>query len=371
MSCHHIRKSPFCLLLPVVFLLSFVQGCGSAVTNATSNGSGNIEPANLPAVVQENVPEGCADFQVLVEKTYTFKPSKLTATEQTAKSNEMDVIWEKVKGNKDLIPCLKFALAKPNADPFFLFDGSNLLISLDQSDDSKKLLIASFAKTDIRDVDPHNWIAYILMFGLEGLDTSAAGDAWLSANDPRYYLPEHGGLPVDKKIGALAIYGSMDEKFATPALLAIVNKKDHPGREIALRLLIQQVTPQSTEALKKVDVTGLSAAARDEIRKYLEAPDFILPRLGPTKIGREEFLGAFRDLTEGKSNTFMDLAIRVNDGEKDAIVVLKPEDTDLVRRARRFFASTGTPHAPEWYESFTSILMVMVRKPQLDQKSKI
>lgn len=363
MISHNFQKFRF-LLTIIIFGSSILLGCARTIDADIANEVTKQVDAPHP----ENLAD-CIDFQRSIEKTYTFKPSKLNASERTEKSGEMDLVWEKVKSNKNLIPCLKSALNKPGANSFFLFDGSNLLISLDRSEESKKLLISSFAKTDLEDVDRHNWIAYILMFGFEGLDTSAAGDTWLRTTDPFYFLPQHGTLRIDKMIGALAIYGSMDEQFATPSLAAIINQKNHPGREIAAGILVKQVTPEAADALSKVALSGLSSNTNSEIRNYLEKPSFIQPRMGPVKISREQYIKAFQELAEGRPEEFMNLVDKVSDGEKDAIVVLRPEDIPLVRKARRFFASTGTPHVPEWYQTFTDILMVMVRKPQIIQKT--
>jgi len=349
------------LLLMVLMILLTVNACASS-SESTSPLAGSAAPPE--SEYGTNI--DCAEFQKLVDKTYDFRPSKLTDAQRTAKSAEMDIVWEKVKNDRRLIPCLVAALKAKNANQFFLFDGSTLLLSLDQSDDTKKLLIESYAKADLSDIMLQNWIAYPLRFGLDGLDTSAAGDAWLRAKDPFYYLPQHGTLRIEKPIGALAIFGSMDEKFATPALIAIVNQQDHPGRDIAAHLLVQQVTVESTAALRKLDQSGLASATKAEIVKYLDHPTFIEPRVGQPKVTREKFISAFEKLAQGDSEEFITLTVEVSDGERDAVAVLRPEDIPLVRKARRFFASTGTPHAPEWYKSFTDILMYLVRKPQTE-----
>lgn len=313
---------------------------------------------------------GCEEFQRLVDKTYTFKPSQLTPKERTAKSDEMDVVWDNVKADKNLLPCLKAALLRPTADSFFRFDGSNLLISLERTEEAKKLLLSSYAHTDLADVNVRDWIAYLLVLGIEGLDTSEAAEVWLKAKDPFYYLPQHGTLKVTKVMGALAIYGSMDERFATPALYSIAGQKEHPGREIATDLLIKQLTPEATLALSKLDRAGLSAPVSARVKSYLEGPTFILPRSGPAKASRERYVSALDSLGKGQAEAFMDLVSEIPDGEKDAVIVLRAEDVPLIRKARRFFASTGTPHAPEWYQSFTDILMYLVRKPEIERSKK-
>lgn len=360
----HANKLKVIGLLSLFFLSSSqLTGCQAEVQ------ARNIDLASSAAEQAENIPVECTEFQKLIDQTYNVSPSKLTAVQQTAKSAEMDIVWKNVKGDqKRLVPCLIAALRTPNANRFFLFDGSNVLISLDKSEGSKKLLVESYAKADLAEIALQNWIEPILRFGVEGLDTSQAGDAWLKAKDPFYNLPETGTLKIGKQIGALSIYGSMDERFATPALRVIANQRDHPGREIAVDLLIKQVMPDAFDVLAKLDQSGLSPSSKSKLTQVLTNPTFMQPRVGKPLITREQYIKAFMELAQGRSDEFMDLTFKVDDGEKDAVVVLRPEDVPLVRAARRIFASTGAPYAPAWYQSFTDILMFLVRKPEIDKK---
>lgn len=315
----------------------------------------------------------CAELKKLIDKTYNFKPSKLTESEQTTKSAEMDVVWEKVKANqKELMPCLREAINSPAADRFFKFDASNLLIQLDQSDETKKTLIKSYSEVDLADVNLRYWMPYIAILGYQGFDTSAAGENWLKYPNPHYPLPEHGNLEINKEIGALIIYGSMDESLATPALAKIASIENHPARNIAVEILLQQVTPESFKELKKLNQKGLSETTRQKVNALLTKPNLLAAREGTPKVTRQQYLDAFQQLADGKPDAFIKLAIEVTDGEKDAIAVLKPEDIPLVRKARRAFTTAATPESAEWYKSFTDILLAMIWKPDLvnTEKSK-
>ena len=326
-----------------------------------------IFAANCSAEAQKISP--CAEFQKLINATYNFKPSKLTPNERTAKSAAMDTVWEKVKANqKELLPWLREAINSPTTDKFFKFDASNLLFSLDPTDETKKTLIKAYAEVDFDDIDLEYWMPYIARLGFEGFDVSAAGESWLKHPNPFYYLPQHGTLKVNKVIGALIIYGSMDESIATPALVKIASQENHQAREIAVWLLTQQATSEAFRELKKLNQKGLLENTRQNINALLTKPNLLDAPEGKPKITRQEYLGAFQKLIDGKPDTFMDLANKVTDGEKDAIAVMKQEDIPLIRKARRFFAATATPHSPEWYKSFTDILMALVWKPELIEK---
>ncbi|HMS40910.1 MAG TPA: hypothetical protein PKE69_11835 [Pyrinomonadaceae bacterium] len=310
--------------------------------------------------------QNCDDFGKLVDKTYNFKPSKISSAERDAKSVEMDVVWNKVKANpQTLLPCLREAIRTRTNDSFFRFDASNLLIQFDPSKEAKEILIDAFAKVDFADIALQYWLPYIAILGYEGFDTSAAGETWLKYPNPRYTLPQHGGREVTKEIGALSIYGSMDEAMALPALVKIASQENHSGREIAIGILLQQATAESFKELKKLNQKGLSEATKQKMNSLLSKPNLLTAREGTPKITRQQYLDAFQQLTNGKTQLFMKLTVDVPDGEKDAIAVLKQEDIPLVRKARRIFAASANPHTAEWYKSFTNILLAMTWKPEL------
>lgn len=315
--------------------------------------------------------QDCAELKKQIDSTYNFKPSKLTETQRNDKSNKMDEIWEKVKADpKTLLPCLREEINLRTKDSFFKFDASNLLITLDQSAESKKLLIKSYAEVDFNDINLSYWMPYTSVLGYEGFDTSAAGENWLKFPKPQYQLPQHGTLSVNKEIGAIIIFGSMDESIATNALSKIANQANHPGREIAVQILIQQATPESFQELKKLDQNGLSEAAKQNINNLLSKPKLLTLREGEPKITRQQYLDALKELTKGKAESFMKLTIVVPDGEKDAVAVLKKEDIPLVRKARRFFAATANPHSADWYKSFTEIILTLMLKPETLEKNR-
>lgn len=209
------------VILPMV-ILSALPGC-------SQNPAGGAQNRTEASQDRTEAPPNCAELDKLIDTTYGFKPAKLTDAERTAKSAQMDAFWNKVKADqKNLIPCLRNAITSRKADPFFRFDAGNLLITLDQSDETKKIVIQSSADVDFADIDPRYWMPNIAKFGYEGLDTSAAAEAWLRYPDPGYYLPQHGAVKIDKETGALIAYGSMDEAIATPALAKIAARADHP-----------------------------------------------------------------------------------------------------------------------------------------------
>lgn len=323
--------------------------------------------AALPlfAFAQENT--SCARFQDLIKATYNFKPSKLTESERSHKSLAMDKVWNMaIAKPKELLPCLRASLNNPDTDPWFLFDGSNLLVELDPSHESKTLQVRNYSKVDLDDVNLQIWVELLARRGFEGFDVSEAGNRWLSHPLASYILPIHGLFQVKAFEGALFIFGSMDEAQATPALLKIVSQTSHSGRENALWILMKQATPESLRALKQVNTSGFSEKARFSLRALLNSPELVEPRAQP-KTTRKEFLHAFQQLLNGQWDEFFELVSKVPDGEKDVVATLKVEDLPLVRKVRRRFIANSNQHAIEFYDSFTNILMTMMWRAGLVQ----
>lgn len=353
----------FTLLLAIAYAGCSQNGPGNA--NSSSATPAPAAPAETFEQLSPGSPPDCVELYTLIDSTYGFKPSKLTKEERTAKSAEMDTVWKKVTADKKkLLPCLRTAISTKKGDSFFRFDASQLLITLDESEDASKLWIQGTADVDFTDIDSAYWMPRIAKYGNEGLDTSAAGENWLGHPNPGYYLPQHGSQKVDKKIGALIAYGSMDEAIATPALAKIAGTTDHPGREIAVRLLMQQVTPESFSVLRKIDTGGLSAQTVSELKTLLTEPVLLAKREGIPQATREQYLEAFKDLNDGKPDTLLRLASQSPDGERDVIAVMKDEDIPIIRKARRNMLRPSNPHSADWYDSFTKILLAMVWKPE-------
>lgn len=308
----------------------------------------------------------CAEFQRDMKATYDFKPALLkTEAESDTKSAAMDRFWNAVKAKPaELLPCLRAALADPQSDPWFRFDGSNLLVSLDPSPASKAEQVRQYTTVDLSDVNLEVWVSTLARRGAEGFDVSEAGARWLAYPKAKYYLPQHGAQEVDRFLGALFIFGSMDETQATPALLKLAGSADHPGRENAISLLLMQATPEAVRGLKAVNLAGLPQGAQAALRQHLERPITIKPREKP-KTSRAQFLKAFEDAAKGNWKYFAELVNEVPDGERDAVAVLKPEDMPLVRRVRRMRIAHANPHAAQYYVSFTQILMTMIGKPEI------
>ena len=344
-----------------------------------------VAPLAAPAWSQGD--GACVDFRRLVRTTYDFKPSKLSEAAQDAKSTAMDKVWDAAKAKPaELAPCLRALLEDANADPWFYFDGANLLVLIDPSPASKALQVRAYTAVDLDDVDLQVWVQTLAVRAEEGLDVSHAGARWLAFPKAKYYLPIHGGFEVKTTQGAMFIYGSMDEAQATPALAAIVNQTTHPGREAALWVLTLQATPESLRVLRSVDATGLSVQVQNSLKNLLKGPNDLIEPAPRPQVRRDEFLRIFdaalrtdwdrvaslrrnmktdrdwAELTRASKpwDDFIDLLWGGKPTERDAVAVLLPEDLPLLRKLRRRVIVASNQHAIERYNDLTTLIMTIV-----------
>jgi hypothetical protein len=298
----------------------------------------------------------CDELSALIDRTYNFKPSKLSAEQQNTKAAEMDKVWNLVEnGPKEMIPCLKTEIRARTADSFFRFNASNLVYKHDQSLESKHLLINAYAGVDLGDINLRYWLPYMAELGREGLDVSKPGETWIRFSNPLYYLPQHGTRPVDKGVGALALFGSMDESKATPVLSKLASEEGADFRSIVIWLLINQATPESDAEVKKL-AAKLQKPLADRVLNEVANPQRIVPREGTEKTSRVVIIKALEDLLADKPGLWMKLVADVPDGERDMAKELTEKELTLLRKVRRMYAANATPHSPIWYSTFTQVI---------------
>ena len=73
----------------------------------------------------------------------------------------------------------------------------------------------------------------------------------------------------------------------------------------------------------------------------------------------------------GNEAPFDHLVESVPDGERDLVAVSRETDVEIIRKVRRYYAAKNTPHAIDYYNQFSQIIMTLVWNQRGDQKSRI
>ena len=116
----------------------------------------------------------------------------LTPEGMTRKSGELDQFWAKAKSDPTVYASgLRQELADLHNPPFFLFDGSMLLLSLSDTPADRKVALAAIAHSDLRDVQPQGYFFQVHRMATLGEDTTTAAFHILEDPDFKVFVPEH------------------------------------------------------------------------------------------------------------------------------------------------------------------------------------
>ena len=100
--------------------------------------------SSVAAGKQETTSTG--DLHAEIQRIYNFQPHTLSQDQTTQKSSLLDDFWTKAKSQPELyVPGLRRELADFTNPPFFLFDGSMLLMSLSKDPADRKIILAAVA----------------------------------------------------------------------------------------------------------------------------------------------------------------------------------------------------------------------------------
>ncbi|MCB9896994.1 MAG: hypothetical protein H6825_03205 [Planctomycetes bacterium] len=306
--------------------------------------------------LQQDTVDPCAELRAKVAETYGFVPHALEGAERKAAATAMDAFWTWARAQGDpIVPCLTEALSADDADPWFRFDGTGLLLEMAPTEASKTLAARLLCEVDLADVDPAEWLRQLLWLGGGDFDVTRAAERWIAA-ERTAFVPEH-FLTLGPIEGALLLYGCMDESRATPSLARLAADPGHPAREMAIALLTLQATPESWRALGALDLQTLPA----ELRESVES----LCRDGPQRpdgepqvhASREELRAALRAQRDGRFVDGEPLSPR--DFVLNALRELRAEDVELLRAARRRRATHLSDETFYDYQQDTFMIQVL------------
>jgi hypothetical protein len=305
----------------------------------------------------------CGELGAAKEKTYGFLPSQIPKDQRQAKSEAMDHFWELVQGQgSEGVSCLRTLLREETGDVFFLFDASNLLYSLDQSEESLTVISGSLARTSLKEIDPAGYLWLLVQLAQRGADTGFLADNYMRFPDVDTYLPRHGAMKLDRELGAVLAYGSMPSALADKHLTTLLAAEEPYARRTAALLLSLNLTEDSLKALSSLP--GLESFP-ETLRKAI---DLALTYTPPTPLpspqfSREQVLQRLERIPDYDAD-FPGVA---GDDEltEAAATTLLAEDLPVLREARRRSINGVSDEALYEYFALTAILREVVNRLDL------
>jgi hypothetical protein len=309
--------------------------------------------------VPEQTADPCAEFNALVAKTYTFKSVQEPGLDPAQIEKNVDQFWNTVKSKKQVyLPCLRKAVEDPKSNPFFRYDGSNLLVEIDPSLASKSLQATVFMASDMDMMSASRWVTVLSYRGYDGIDTSKAAERWIGDHNNHYIFAEADNFRVGQYEGALFLYGSMEARMAVPSLIKVMRTPGNEGREAALAILATMGTQQAFDALKAVNPKEFSPDAQANLKAFLARKPPLTPRKKPQR-RRNDYLSVLQEVLKGRFGRYEATVELQEHGEADLISVMKPDDLPLLRKARRLVITGCSQDAIERYNSLTRVILSM------------
>jgi hypothetical protein len=337
-------------------------------------------------------PDPCALIKTAKEKTYGFKPLDLKEEkERDAKSEAMDVFWELVESNGTSgTSCLRDLLKTEERDGFFIFDGTSLLLSVDQSAESLSIAERKLERADITQVDPGGYINIVFLLSGKGVDVGRLARRYMELEKADAFIPAH-VLDVERWMGAVFLYGSMSSEQSDRYLTETLDSMSAETRgSAALALAISMTEPALKQLAAFKGLNDLPKTYQDHIAEMRKYEPYQMPK-NPLLFTREEVLKWIAIIPHTRQE-FEQAVVREQEYEKtakrdalqngedgppfleigghtrfveSAMATLTEMDLPAIREARRLALRGISDESLEEYFAFTAIIQGVMNRLDL------
>jgi hypothetical protein len=191
-----------------------------------------------------------ADLHAEIEQVYNFEPHTLDQGQIQEKSAILDKFWSKARSQPEVyVPGLRRELADFSNPPFFLYDGSKLLLSLSKDPGDRKIVLAAISHCDLRDLQLIDYFMLVHNMAAQGEDTTAAAFHILEEPKFQVFIPQH-VLTLGQDYSLVYMLIPTDERFwVGPAIERLRNEKDETAQRSLLLLLWYAQRPDCDRAI--------------------------------------------------------------------------------------------------------------------------
>jgi uncharacterized protein (DUF2267 family) len=148
---------------------------------------------SLPsAAAEEAARQDTAVIRKYLRDVYNFRPHLLSQRQIDQESKTLDEFWSRARAQPDLyIRVLREELANCKDSPFFLYDGSKLLLTLSDTEYDRRLAVWAIAQCDLRDVQHLDYLLQVHRLAVRGEDATAAAFNILGTANFRAFVAQH------------------------------------------------------------------------------------------------------------------------------------------------------------------------------------
>ncbi|MFI5092730.1 MAG: hypothetical protein ACHQIK_04735 [Candidatus Acidiferrales bacterium] len=193
-----------------------------------------------------------ADLHAEIQSIYNFQPHTLTHDQIMQKSALLDQFWTKATSQREVyVPGLRRELADFTNPPFFLFDGSKLLMNLSSDAADRRIILSAVAHSDLRDLQLKDYFLLVHSMAAKGEDTTAAAFHILAEPKFQVFIPEH-SLTLGQNYCLVYMVLPTDQDFwLKPAIERLHVENDVTAQKSLLLLLWYAQTSDADKALEE------------------------------------------------------------------------------------------------------------------------
>jgi hypothetical protein len=185
-----------------------------------------------------------------IQHTYNFQPHLLSNPEITAKSAVLDQFWTKAKAQPSLyIPALREELGDFKNPPFFLYDGSMLLLSLSDTAEDRQTALAAMARCDLRDVQAKDYFLQVHRIATLNENTTAAAFHILEQPKFQVFIPQHVLTLGQNYMLVYMLLPTDQDYWLQPGLDRLETEHDETAQKSLLLLLWYAQTDAADQAI--------------------------------------------------------------------------------------------------------------------------
>jgi hypothetical protein len=199
----------------------------------------------------EPAPQNAVDLHADVAKLYTLAPHTLDKKGIQDSSASLDQFWAKAKSQRAIyLTQLRRELADFSNPPFFFYDGSQLLLSLSDKPEDRKIALAAISHCDLRDVQPFSYFMFVHSLAAQGENTTAA--AFHILDDPNFQviIAEH-ALTLGQDLSLIyLLFPTSQDFWLEPAIQRVLTEKNETAQKSLLLLIWYAQTAESDKAIE-------------------------------------------------------------------------------------------------------------------------
>ncbi|HET9741645.1 MAG TPA: hypothetical protein VFQ00_02745 [Terriglobales bacterium] len=212
-----------------------------------------------------------------IRQTYNFQPHTLSSAEIAQKSGVIDRFWTRAKSQPNVyVPALRQELANFENPPFFLYDGSMLLLSLSNTPADRKVALAAISRSDLRDVQPNDYFQKVHWMATLNEDTTAAALHILEQPNFKVFIPQHALSLAQNYALVYMLLPTNQDCWLQPAVERLRTEPDETAQKSLILLLWYAQTNAADQEIATfaADATR-PAAARDYAKQRMQAKNKI------------------------------------------------------------------------------------------------